>query len=200
MKIAFDTTTDTLAAVLAVTHAAFGVAAEPAAASAAAADLGADNPAAGIDVTQRDKDGMPWDVRVHSTPAKMNADGTWKAKRGRSDAEYAAVRAEYATPPAATQGAVTPPPAAADITPPPAAGITPPPATLTPPPAATITPYQRLFDYLAAKTAAGRAPVEWIKESLEGYQVQDGNILNLQSADPKFVEELHAEFVKVLGE
>lgn len=192
MKIAFDTTTDTLAAVLAVTHAAFGVAAEPAAAPAAAADLGADNPAAGTDVTQRDKDGMPWDVRVHSTPAKMNADGTWKAKRGRTDAEYAAVRAEYTAPPASTQGAVTPPPAAAGITPPPAAGITPPPAALT--------PYQKFSNYIAGMVESGRAPADWLKDSLLNYQVQDGNILNLQSADPKFVEELHAEFVKVLGE
>lgn len=45
-------------------------------------------------VPETDANGEPWDARIHSTPPKLNADGTWRAKRGVKAEEIAAVRAE----------------------------------------------------------------------------------------------------------
>lgn len=55
------------------------------------------------DVTpETDSTGTPWDERIHSTPATTNKDGTWRAKRGVTADQIAAVRAERdATPPVA---------------------------------------------------------------------------------------------------
>lgn len=201
MQITFDTSKDTLANILAVTHAAFGVAV---AAFAAGPALGAGNTAeqthsddtnktdgAGqnVDVTTRDKDGLPWDVRVHSTPATMTEKGVWRAKRGRQETDYNAVKAEY-------QGGVQQTQQTTQMSAP--GGMQKPPAMSAPP--VQKTAYQKLFDYLAEMGKQGRAPADWVQESLSGYNVEDGNILNLQNADPKFVEQLHDEFVKVLGE
>lgn len=33
------------------------------------------------DATGVDKNGLPWDDRIHSTPAKMTKKGEWRAKR-----------------------------------------------------------------------------------------------------------------------
>ena len=59
-----------------------------------------------LDVTgQVDSEGLPWDARIHSSSKSKTGNGVWKAKRGRSDAEYAAVKAELL-------GSQTPAPAA----------------------------------------------------------------------------------------
>lgn len=42
-----------------------------------------------------DKDGLPWDARIHSSSKALNADGRWRAKKGLNDgAMVAAVQAE----------------------------------------------------------------------------------------------------------
>ena len=41
-----------------------------------------------------DSNGEPHDPRIHSTPPKLNADGTWRAKRGVTAEQIAEVRAE----------------------------------------------------------------------------------------------------------
>lgn len=41
-----------------------------------------------------DGTGLPWDDRIHSTPAKQTNKGVWRAKRGVSDALVAQVEAE----------------------------------------------------------------------------------------------------------
>lgn len=41
-----------------------------------------------------DKDGFPWDERIHSGNKKMNADGTWRKKRGVSAEQVKQVEAE----------------------------------------------------------------------------------------------------------
>lgn len=48
---------------------------------------------------EHDANGRPWDARIHSTPAKQNADGTWRAKRGVAAELVAAVEAELAGSP-----------------------------------------------------------------------------------------------------
>lgn len=41
-----------------------------------------------------DKNGLPWDERIHAGTKALNADGTWKKRRGVDDATVAAVTAE----------------------------------------------------------------------------------------------------------
>lgn len=82
-----------------------------------------------------DKDGLPWDARVHASTKSTNQDGTWKAKRNVDDDTKAAVTAElralYPAPaaaPAAPVAATVPPapPATVPPAPPAAAPATPP--------------------------------------------------------------------------
>lgn len=47
------------------------------------------------DVTgQIDKDGLPWDERIHSSNKKMTAKGIWTRRRGISDAEFDQISGE----------------------------------------------------------------------------------------------------------
>lgn len=41
-----------------------------------------------------DKDGLPWDARIHSSNHKINSDGRWQRRRGVSDVEFNNVRNE----------------------------------------------------------------------------------------------------------
>lgn len=122
-----------------------------------------------VDPKSLDADGIPWDVRIHSTPPKRNADQTWRKKRGLDEVTYGQVHAELqaaqaaagnlgtgtTTSPAAPNGSPTaetppapPPPASSAPTasaappPPPAdAGNAPAqPSANTAPPAAASAP------------------------------------------------------------
>lgn len=59
-----------------------------------------------------DKNGLPWDERIHAGTKALNADGTWKKRRGVDDATVAAVTAELtgAAPTPAPQPEPTPAP------------------------------------------------------------------------------------------
>ena len=46
-----------------------------------------------------DKNGLPWDERIHSTPAKLTGKGVWRAKRGVNDALVTQVEAELRSRP-----------------------------------------------------------------------------------------------------
>ena len=48
----------------------------------------------GPDPASLDVEGIPWDARIHSTPAKRNADDTWRKKRGVDEVEYGRIHAE----------------------------------------------------------------------------------------------------------
>lgn len=60
-----------------------------------------------------DKNGLPWDERIHAGTKALNADGTWKKRRGVDDATVAAVTVELtgAAPTPAPQPEPTPAPA-----------------------------------------------------------------------------------------
>lgn len=60
-----------------------------------------------------DKNGLPWDERIHAGTKALNADGTWKKRRGVDDATVAAVTAELtgAAPTPAPQPEPEPTPA-----------------------------------------------------------------------------------------
>lgn len=53
-----------------------------------------DTAAAGTVSNDRDKDGLPWDVRIHSETRKTNADGTWRYRRNLDPTVKATVTAE----------------------------------------------------------------------------------------------------------
>ena len=59
-----------------------------------------------------DKNGLPWDERIHASTKALNGDGTWKKRRGVDDATIAAVTAELtgAAPAPAPQPEPTPAP------------------------------------------------------------------------------------------
>ena len=65
----------------------------PAPAPEAAAQSAPAIPAAPV----RDANGLPWDHRIHAATKTMNADGTWRQKRGLDEAVAASVKAELAS-------------------------------------------------------------------------------------------------------
>lgn len=60
---------------------------------------------------QVDADGLPWDARIHSTPATLKKDGKWRGRRGLDDATRATVTAELKQVMAATGVAIPEQPA-----------------------------------------------------------------------------------------
>lgn len=55
-----------------------------------------------------DKDGTPWDKRIHAESKAINADGTWRKRRNLSDVTYASVMAEITKTTAGAQPAAAP--------------------------------------------------------------------------------------------
>lgn len=48
-----------------------------------------------VDVSgQTDSEGLPWDARIHSSSKGKTTNGVWKAKRGRTEEEYTAVKSQ----------------------------------------------------------------------------------------------------------
>lgn len=81
-----------------------------------------------------DSAGLPWDERIHSSSRALNADGTWRARRGIGNDEKARVEAELKG-----VSPIPPAPAPADpVAPPPPSSIAP--AAPTPPPAPPVSP------------------------------------------------------------
>lgn len=76
-----------------------------------------------------DKDGFPWDKRIHSETPKKNADGTWRRRRNLDNPTLVAVEAELrARVPVSAAPLIPPPPAppapaAAPVIPPPPAAL-----------------------------------------------------------------------------
>ena len=50
------------------------------------------------DVLKLDKEGLPWDERIHSSNQQMTAKGVWQRRRGITDEEYDRVKAELLAP------------------------------------------------------------------------------------------------------
>lgn len=45
-----------------------------------------------------DKEGLPWDERIHSSNHQMTSKGVWQRRRGITDEEYNRVKAEFLNP------------------------------------------------------------------------------------------------------
>jgi len=91
-----------------------------------------------------DSTGLPWDARIHSKNRTQNPDGTWRKRKGTSDATVKQVEAELRSRPTTTASAPVPPTPPAPVAPPVSAVPSAPPAVVaapstppSPPPAPT---------------------------------------------------------------
>lgn len=133
-----------------------------------------------------DKTGLPWDERIHSSSKenRMNADGTWRAKRN-VDKTYAAkieaeLRATLGAPAVTTQPPAQQQPPVVTNTPPLPGGNLPP-----MPGAAAIDPaYAALVSFIGANTQStvnpnGKFTDQYISDVLKHYGVEGGSLPNL---------------------
>jgi len=138
---------------------------EPAAATPATPDTPS-APAPQVTPTQvanaeLDKDGLPWDERIHAGTKTKTQKGIWTRKKGVDDSVFDAVIAElrqqYPAAAASTPATATPP---AVTTPGGAAG-----PTISVPTPAPATPYAQLTDWLARNTGEGKQLTSaWVNE------------------------------------
>lgn len=142
-------------------------------------------PAGGPEV---DKQGLPWDARIHSGPADKrpkNADGTWRRRRGSTDEEVRAVEAELRYRMGLTAPAPVPPPPPSVPTPPPAAPVAAPPA---PPSITSAAPgatgpasgagapsdFAGLMAYITAQQTLGKLPIGTVMEKAQAFGLANG--------------------------
>ena len=94
--------------------------APPVAAETPAPPVAAETPVPPVPpVAERDKNGIPWDERIHGKPAKLTASGRWRRRRNILDATYNAVLAEITPVPVPVAPTEQPPiPAVAAAEPP----------------------------------------------------------------------------------
>lgn len=186
---------------------AFSPPAAPSAPSVAVATAGA------VDL---DKNGLPWDGRIHAGTKRKNADGTWTAKRGVDEATVAQVEAQLrgvmaipAPAPVATSAAPLPPAAVgAPVTPPvppvppqpPAAPapITAPSAPVTIPTAPAGADFATTAKLVGELIGANRLTQQQLEGIVGKYGVappQFGLLFNR----PDLVPAVHADIVAAAG-
>lgn len=157
-----------------------------------------------------DKDGLPWDARVHSDTRKLNADGTWRLRRNLDPAVKAAVYAELKGAPKAPT-APPAPPATGTAPPAPASTVVPPaPTTALPvsngvpmgmpnPPDARVVPvasFRELMTKINQNLAAGRLSQAQLNQACA--EVGAGSITEL-TAQPSLVAPMDAAINRFLG-
>jgi hypothetical protein len=94
-----------------------------------------------VEESRLDKNGLPWDERIHSSSRVKTADGSWRQKRGVDDALVATVESELK----ALMGIPSPPPVAA---------VPPPPVPAPAAPAVAEAPTRQAFVSLISKASA----------------------------------------------
>lgn len=180
--------------------AAFGTTLEPDAAAAfgGASDLGNDafgkprgpGGAAPAPTGERDKDGIPWDERIHSGTKEKTQQGVWKRRRNTPDATFDAVMTELR----AANTSRTMEAAAGIVPPPPPASNVPAPPTTSPAPSPTPAAPA------ASSTAQGATDFPSIMRKVTGLQAagkinpeQVANLLASVGANPPSVSSLHRD-------
>jgi hypothetical protein len=104
-----------------------------------------------------DKNGLPWDSRIHASTKTQNADATWRNKRGVSDEEIARVTAELRQ-----VMAIPAPPA------PPVPGAPPPPPGVPAAPAGPMT-FIKLMPKVTAALTSGQITKEHVDAVLQRF-------------------------------
>ncbi|HEX8586150.1 MAG TPA: hypothetical protein VF680_17290 [Allosphingosinicella sp.] len=161
-------------------------------------------PAATAEVPAADKNGMPWDERIHSSSKAITDKGVWRLKRGVNPAIVKQVEAELLATVGATPTAT--PPAIAPL-----AAATPPalPGQGLPSlPGANVQPiadpaYTAFVQFIADNTAspanpAGRLTAEWVGQVLAAYGVAEGSLQNL-AHNPALIPQIETYIRAQLG-
>ena len=209
ISISFDPSADHQTDITAVVARIYGtgpaVTLHPADAPDVGEEVGTPAPATGANGAPTvDKTGLRWDARIHSTPPKFIADGTWRAKRGVDAALVSTVTAELRGI-AATKEANTPvQQALAAPVAPPAAMVPPPPpaaAPAAPAPVAPPTVYESFVNWISEHIKAATKGVneEWVSQVLTQYGIQDGKVVNLQNAAPDLITSIRTAIAGALG-
>lgn len=130
-----------------------------------------------------DKDGLPWDERIHASSKALTEKGVWRSRRGVDKQLVAKVEAELRGTTSAPAD-VAPP---TDIPAPPAIAAAPP-ANLPPLPGANVAAvdpaYAAFVELIANNTQSpenpsGRITADWLKQVLAHFGVAEGNLQNL---------------------
>lgn len=165
---------------------------------------------------ERDKDGLPWDARVHSETRKMNADGTWRNRRNLDANVKATVMAELRAlfqnvPPASPQLPLAPPAPVPQAPPAPTAPVAPQPPTAplsvpvgvplglpnTGQPA--VLPALGFRDFMSAvnkATAAGTLTTAQLDQACKAVNL-DG--ISALASEPGKISLVHAQVAHLLG-
>lgn len=150
------------------------------------------------DVLTLDKEGLPWDERIHSSNHKMTSNGIWQRRRGISDVEYNRIKAELQIPIAEKQSVIP----ETTVTPyAPAASIVPVDSTVSQPaviPETTATPVESPVIPMAAQSPVSipQAPVTPVTETPESLynrmfeQLRNG--LQMKILDANFMQNVIA--------
>lgn len=148
-----------------------------------------------------DKNGLPWDERIHSGNHGKNKDGTWRVRKNLDPAFKEEVESELRgtmSAPAPTTAAVAslpPAPATDPVTP----------ALPTPPaPPVENQAYAEFVAFIVANTNSpsnpgGRLTDDWVKTTLTNYGVQEGSLQNLAHR-PDMIPTIQAGIKQALGQ
>jgi len=133
-----------------------------------------------------DKNNLPWDERIHAGTKALNADGTWKKRRGVDDATIAAVTAEL------TGSTPAPTPAPQPETPAPTTAV----ETPTPAPAPEVkAPIQQFQEIVGTLVAAGNAATPDYMAKYQGKLVQflllKSGVANVPSATAEQMAKMY---------
>lgn len=138
-----------------------------------------------------DAKGSPWDHRIHASSKALNADGTWRAKRGVDAALVAQVEAELRTVPAAT-------PTLNQLDPAAVFGAAPAPAPVAAPaPSATPTTMAELMPRVSNAVVAGKLTPTALGDAC--MQVGLANVIALNAA-PQLVPQVFAVLQQACGD
>lgn len=143
-----------------------------------------------------DKTGLPWDARIHSTPATLTSKEVWRKRKGVDDITVATVEAELRGG-AAQQAPATPP----------AMQMPPAPPAIQMPPAAPAAPstYQQLVELIGANmhsaaNPSGRITEDWVRQALQNnFGVTNGDLPNVANMAPETQMQILNGFKQALG-
>ena len=164
-----------------------------------AAPMAPATPTSHVVAVEYDKTGLPWDDRIHSSPSKkgdpkpVNADGTWRKKRGTAETYYNEIVAQLR---AATQANAAAAPAAV-VPPTPVAAVAPavPPAPVVAP---SITFGQFCMKYEKSLIAMQKEHLDYVGSILVKHGIASGKINDMMHA-PNVVPLVDAEVAAWLG-
>lgn len=158
--------------------------------SAPQANVTASNPVTGVEL---DKDGIPWDARIHSTAKTKNADGSWRLKKGVGKEIVTLVKEEL-------KGLMDAPIAAKPDTPPPVI----PPVTEQPIIGAFPAFTRELAPHMRSVTnPEGKLTPEYLNELAKYLGVvnpQGEGMFSMLIHRPDAIPLMRAEIVKAIGE